>query len=94
MLVKIVNLSEDRFKNCRSTNFNNEYASFCGPKSLKLGAKGGRAPHVPPVEKTPPPTGTYRVTEADVERVFGKDDGSVAKYQKGLGTKNRGPASD
>lgn len=29
MLVKSVNLLENRFKNCRSANFSNEYTSFC-----------------------------------------------------------------
>lgn len=45
MLVKIVNLSEDRFKNCRSTNFNNEYASFYGHKVKvpRVGSKGSDA---------------------------------------------------
>lgn len=28
MLVKIVNLTDNRFKNCRSSNFSNQYASF------------------------------------------------------------------
>lgn len=38
MLVKIVNLTDNRFKNCRSTNFSNEYASFAGVKDEIAGA--------------------------------------------------------
>lgn len=85
MLVKIVNLSDNRFKNCRSTNFSNEYASFCGPRTPRVKPRGGRAPHVPAAEITPAPTGTYKVTTDDVERVFGKDDGSVARAQEEFG---------
>lgn len=85
MLVKVVNLSDNRFKNCKSANFSNEYTAFGSPKPIKVRpGRVGHAPHVP-AEKTPPPTGTYHVTEADVERVFGKDDGSVAKAQRELG---------
>lgn len=42
MLVKIVNLTDNRFKNCRSSNFSDEYATF-GINPSKAGGKGREA---------------------------------------------------
>jgi hypothetical protein len=87
MLVKIVNLTDNRFRNCRSTNSNNEFTSFYGLSTdvrrhmphistadLDSLLPRGKNPHVSLNPETPPSKGkgkVHEVTEEDADKAFG-----------------------
>lgn len=77
MLVKIVNLSDNRFKNCRSSNFSDEYASFCGPK-VKVPRVGGKGSDAAKAAEKP-----QHGRSAHMDRVFEQYDERVRNGQAG-----------